>query len=291
MISPLTDISLAQYTYYRIGGVAREAYFPHTTQELTDVVMSLHGQETEFFILGGGTNVLVGDGYWDGAVIIMTQMDGFRVYDEFIECNAGISSTRVAEIALEHGKTGLEFLYLLPGTVGGALAGNARYDMTNISDVVVSLVAIHPEKKVQTFDAGDISFTYKTTSITKEGWVICELSLGWSDGNPKDIIARMDSIERSRLESHHFDFPSSGCIFKNDYEHNIQVGKLIDSLGLKRLSVGGAEVAWFHANFIINTGNATARDVLTLIETIEQKVREKTGIQLEREVRLLGNFV
>ena len=290
MIHTEKNISIAPYTHYRIGGIAREVYFPAGASELFELFRELDKKGTEYFILGGGSNVLVGEGYWDGAVIITRDMNGCETFNDHITCGAGLESSRIAEIALENARTGLEFLYLLPGSIGGALAGNARYDNINVSDVLISLTAVHPEKGIKTFTSEEINFTYKFTGIIEEGWIICEASLGWDEGDPAAIRKTMDDIEKNRTETHHFDFPSSGCIFKNDYENNIRAGSLIDSLGLKGLTTGGAQVASFHANFIINTGSATAGDVLELIEKIEKTVFEKTGIKLEREVKLLGNF-
>ena len=235
--------------------------------------------------------MLVGDGHWDGAVVMTAGMAGWEAAPGHLVCGAGLPSSKVAEIALEHSRTGLEFLYLLPGSIGGALAGNARYDYKNIADVLISLKAVHPRQGVRKFPAEEIHFSYKNTSITSEGWIIASLTLGWSEGDSAEIRSRLEEIRNSRTTGHHFEYPSCGCVFKNDYTQNVQAGRLLDSLGLKGMTVGGAKVADFHANFIINTGNATARDVLTLIEKIERIVLERTGIVLEREVRLAGTFL
>ena len=290
MIEPRHNISIAPYTQYRIGGIAQEMYFPEAADELYAILAHLHSDGVPYFILGGGSNVLAGDGFWDGAVVITTRMDSYEATGDHVTCGAGMPSSRVAEIARDHAKTGLEFLYLLPGSIGGALAGNARYDSRNVSDALVSLVAVHPEKGVRVFPRNELEFAYKYTSIKSEGWIIAELTLAWSDGDPGEIARRLSDIERARAGGHHFDFPSCGCVFKNDHSRNIQAGRLLDSLGLKGLAEGGARVADYHANFIVNTGNATARDVLTLIERIEGIVRERTGIELEREVQLVGQF-
>ncbi|HUT63188.1 MAG TPA: UDP-N-acetylmuramate dehydrogenase [Anaerolineae bacterium] len=290
MIQSENNIPLAPYTHYNIGGTAREVYFPADTSELLELFGEFTKNGTDYYILGGGSNVLVGDGYFDGAVIITTSMNHFEPLQYHITCGAGLQSSRIAEIALEHSKTGLEFLYLLPGTIGGALAGNARYDNKDVSDVLLRLVAVHPEKGINTYTVEELDFEYKYNSISREGWLICEASLTWADGDPAIIKKSMDDIQKKRTRSKQFDLPSCGCIFKNDYRNNIQAGRLIESLGLKGLAVGGAQVAPFHANFIINTGNATALDVLELIEQLENIVFEKTGIKLEREVQILGTI-
>jgi len=290
MIQSEKNLPIAPYTHYNIGGTAREVYFPADASDLLELFGEFTKNGTDYYILGGGSNVLVGDGYFDGAVIITTRMNHFEPFQDHITCGAGLQSSRIAEIALEHSKTGLEFLYLLPGTIGGALAGNARYDNKDVSDILISLIAVHPEKGITTYTAEEIDFEYKFSSISKEGWLICEVSLTWSDGDPAIIKESMDDIQKNRTQSKQFDLPSCGCIFKNDYRNNIQAGRLIESLGLKGLAVGGAQVAPFHANFIVNTGNATARDVLELIEQLENIVFEKTGIKLEREVQILGTI-
>ena len=290
MIIPEKNVSIAPFTHYKIGGIAREVYFPSDVEELYTVLSSLYRNKTPYYILGGGSNVLVGDGYWDGAVVMTARMDGWEAAPEHLVCGAGLLSSQAAEIALENSRTGLEFLYLLPGSIGGALAGNARFDYRSISDTLISLKAVHPEQGVREFSKGEIDFSYKRTSIIREGWIVGSLTLSWREGDPHEIHRHMEEIRNSRTTGRHFDYPSCGCVFKNDYARNVQAGRLIDSLGLKGLTVGGAKVADFHANFIINTGNATALDVLTLIEQIERIVFERTGIVLEREVRLAGTF-
>ncbi|MFC1512010.1 UDP-N-acetylmuramate dehydrogenase [Candidatus Latescibacterota bacterium] len=289
MITKLEE-PIASYTHYRIGGIAREAYFPETTDECAELCRTFAALKTPHYILGGGSNVLVGDGYWDGAVILTGNLREYIISDASITSGAGLESSKIAEIALQQGKTGLEFLHLLPGSIGGAVAGNARYDNTSVSDVLEGIVACHPEVGIRKFEPSAIRFAYKHTSIVTEGWFICEVTLRWRDGESGVIRERMREIERKRTDSRHFDYPSAGCIFKNDHARNIQAGRLLDSLGLKGMRVGDAEVAGFHANFIVNRGSATARDVLTLIERIESIVRERTGIVLDRELKLAGTF-
>ncbi|MBN1294441.1 MAG: UDP-N-acetylmuramate dehydrogenase [Candidatus Latescibacteria bacterium] len=290
MIQPQKNISIAQYTNYKIGGVARDVYFPKNTMELYETFVAIRKANTPFYILGGGSNVLVGDGYWDGAVIITTGMNPYKTFGDCIMCGAGLETSRVAEIALENGKTGLEFLYLLPGSIGGALAMNARYDMINISDVLIDFTAVHPEKGIKIFNKDEAGFAYKINSVAADGWYITEMSLRWENGNIETIRNRMDSIREKRDQGGHFEFPSCGCIFKNDYERNIQVGRLLDEMGFKGYTHGGSQVSNNHANFINNMNNATARDVLSIIEHIEHEVKTQKGIELQREVRLLGTF-
>ncbi|MCE5250738.1 UDP-N-acetylmuramate dehydrogenase [bacterium] len=290
MIQPQKNVPVAQYTNYKIGGVAREMYFPTDTDEFIGILKHLMENAVPYYILGGGTNVLVGDRYWDGAVIITIGMNRYETFDDCIVCGAGLKSSLVSEIALDRGKTGLEFMYLLPGTIGGALAMNARYDMKSISDVFLELVAVHPDRGKKTFRKEDIDFAYKKTGIIREGWLIAELTLLWEDGDSDDIRKHMADIESRRTGDHHFDYPSCGCVFKNVHRDNMQAGRLLDELGLKGFSVGDAQVSLYHANFVVNTGKATARDVLAVIEHIERVVKEKRGIELEREVQLVGAF-
>jgi UDP-N-acetylmuramate dehydrogenase len=290
MLTPEKNVSIAPYTHYKIGGVAREAYFPTSTEELNTILESLYKNNTPCYILGGGSNVLVGDGFWDGAVVMTSGLNNWETLSDRLICSAGLPSSQAAEIALENSRTGLEFLYLLPGSIGGALAGNARYDYRSISDVLISLKAVHPQLGIREFLKSEIEFSYKRTSIIVEGWIIGSLTLGWNEGDQEEILRRMEKIRESRNTGRHFEYPSCGCVFKNDYVLNVQAGRLLDSLGLKGLTVGGAKVADFHANFIINTGNATASDVLTLIKQIERIVFERTGIVLQREVRFVGTF-
>jgi UDP-N-acetylmuramate dehydrogenase len=281
---------IAPYTYYKIGGVAREVYFPESADDCDGLLRMLAETGTPYYVLGGGSNVLVGDGYWDGAVVMLSAMNWHWPDDVSVTCGAGMASSDIAELALSSGRSGLEFLYLLPGSIGGAVAGNARYDNISASDVLIRLTACHPVQGLRVFQNADVDFAYKKTSLVSEGWIICEVTLGWKAGSAGEIQARMDDIRRKREQSRHFEYPSAGCVFKNDHTRNIQVGRLLDSLGLKGIRVGDAEVADFHANFIVNRGQATARDVMQLIERIEKEVRERKGVELEREIRLVGTF-
>lgn len=281
---------IAPYTQYRIGGTARDVYFPGTATECADIYARLTAESIPFYTLGGGSNVLVGDGFWDGAVVVLRDLTSVVKEDAVITCGAGVQSSDIATIALEQQKSGLEFLYLLPGSIGGAAAMNARYDNISVSDVLVSLTACHSEHGLRVIPVDTIDFAYKHTGIIGEGWIICEVSLRWEPGDPVAIRQSMDAIETQRNGSQQFAYPSAGCMFKNDHVNNIQVGRLLDSLGMKGMRVGDAEVASFHANFIINRGNASAADVRTLIEQVEQIVRERTGVTLSREVQLVGTF-
>ncbi len=286
-----TNELIAPYTHYKIGGAAREVWFPESAGECCDILKRLKESGTPYYILGGGSNVLVGDGYWGGVVVILSALKGCGCGDSSVTCGAGVLSSEIAAIALANKKTGLEFLHLLPGTIGGATAGNARFDNIGVSDVLLGLAACHPEHGIREFQRQDLDFSYKYNSLIPGDWIICEVTLGWKDGDPGKIRARMDEITRKREGSHHFDFPSAGCVFKNDHARNVQVGRLLDSLGMKGMRVGDAEIADFHANFIVNRGHATAHDVLTLIETIEREVKARTGITLDREIRLAGTFI
>lgn len=283
------NISISPSTYYKIGGLARDVYFPENIEDIDNAYSSIIKDGYPFYILGGGTNVLVGDKYWDGAVISTLRMNYHISGQSSLICGAGLLSSKVAEIACEHSKTGLEFLYLLPGTIGGAISGNARFEGINISERILSIIALG-ENGLNKYEPESIVFAYKYNNLTASGMIIVEACLSWNDGDVEKIKDDMEKIETFRNKSHHFDYPSCGCIFKNNHERNIQAGHLIDSLGLKGMRIGGAEVSPFHANFIINNGNASAADVLSLIEKIEKTVYDKTGIELEREVKLLGAF-
>lgn len=285
------DISLEQFTSYHIGGVAKDVHFPTNADELAGILGALSSENTPWFLIGGGSNLLIGDGYWDGAVVVTTAMDSITISSNHLTSGAGATSTKVAETARDHSLTGLEFLFRLPGTIGGAVSMNARFNMRSVSDCLVSIEAVHPDGSRAHFRREDIDFSYKHTGIISEGWIIAEATFVGDTGESAAIDGRMMEIERFRDEHNHFAQPSCGCIFKNEHAKNVQAGQLIDSLGLKGVRIGDAEVSVHHANFIVNRGNATAADVLALIEHIENTVREKTGISLEREVVLKGTFV
>lgn len=290
MVQLIRNEPLERHTSFRIGGKADLLVYPETEKEIAE----WFGKEEPRFVLGGGTNLLVGDGGFRGIVLSVEkslrkfQAEGPEKDGTIrVRVQAGHHLTGLSTALMRKGISGLEFAYGIPGTVGGALIMNAGTNIGEMKDVVEWVTGVTPEGETIRLRNEEIGFRYRSSNFPK-GSLLLETGLRLREGNKSEIYKKMKSSQKRRKETQPLSFPSAGSIFKNppgDY-----AGRIIDSLGLKGFAVGDAQVSTKHANFIVNCGRATSAQVLELIEKIEEKVNAETGIPLEREVRLVGDF-
>jgi UDP-N-acetylmuramate dehydrogenase len=281
---------LAPHTTYRIGGPADLALLPADTDDLAAAVQMLAGAGKPFSVLGGGANVLCSDRGVRGVVILTAGLNGLRVDGTRLVAGAGVASHQVAVAAQQAGLAGAEFLAWLPGSLGGACFMNARAFGGEVSQVLTVATLVEPDGRRHDLALSPADFAYKRSPFQAGRAIIAEATLALAAGDPATILDRMRRIEEERRSKHELDFPSCGCVFKNDYRFGEPSGRLIERCGLKQLRVGDAEVSPYHANFIINRGQARAADVRAVIEKVRQAVREQTGFELELEVQLLGEW-
>ncbi|MDB6109752.1 MAG: UDP-N-acetylenolpyruvoylglucosamine reductase [Pedosphaera sp.] len=277
---------LAKRTTLRVGGCADFYAEPASEADLSSILHWCSQHQLPFVMLGRGSNLLIRDGGIRGLVICLAQahfsrveISGYRIY-----CGAGAKLKQISVDAKRENLTGLEFLEGIPGTVGGALRMNAGAMGGWMFDVVESVRYMDYEGQAHEQSAGEIKVEYRSCPLLKD-----HIALGAVlKGHPaaREVVEkRMKGFSQKRWESQPA-APSAGCIFKNP--GTIPAGKLIDELGLKGTRVGDAVVSQEHGNFIINGGQATARDVLGLIELIRQRVKAERGIDLETEVEIIG---
>jgi UDP-N-acetylenolpyruvoylglucosamine reductase len=289
-VSPATvirrDEPLAKHTTLRVGGPAHVYVEPASELDLAAVLVSCRERGWRFFVLGRGSNLLVKDGGFPGVVICLAHAHFSRieVAGERLNCGAGAKLKAVAVEARRNGLAGLEFLEGIPGSVGGALRMNAGAMGCAILDVVDKVRLMSFDGKVHERPARELAAAYRNCQAVKTHIALATVLRG-QPGAREHIEQRMAEYSRKRWDSQPA-APSAGCIFKNPLP--IPAGKLIDELGLKGTRVGGAVVSAEHGNFIVNSGAATARDVLDLIEIIRQRVRTTRGIELETEVEIVG---
>jgi len=285
------DEPLSLHTSFRIGGPADIFISPAGIGDLR--IIFQQAGETPVFILGEGTNLLVNDGGFRGIVISLK--DSFKAVGgvtfsvdpaggetALLTAGSGVKLSYLAKYAARHSLTGLEGLAGIPGSLGGALVMNAGAEGTEIGQLVKSLTRITRDGKTQGLKKSDLSFQYRKTAFPPGDGVIVEAELELCKGDRIAIQDTMDGYLRKRGRNQPLNRPNSGSIFKNPPGHT--AGKLIEAAGLKGASVGDAAVSLKHANFIVNKGHARAGDVLKLIEHVQQVVKEKTGIVLEREI-------
>lgn len=289
-LSPATvlrrDESLARRTTLRVGGTADLYAEPASEADLAAILRFCRSAAVPVFILGRGSNLLIRDGGIRGLVLSLAHahFGEIRVSDETVCCGAGARLKSVVAEARRHGLGGLEFLDGIPGSVGGALRMNAGAMGSWLFDVVQTISFMDFTGAIHERAASEVNVEYRGCPLFKDHIALSAVLKG-QPAAQEAIRARMDSFNRIRWDSQPSQ-PSAGCIFKNP--KTIPAGKLIDELGLKGTRVGGASVSDVHANFIVNDGTATARDVLNLIDIIKERARSARGIALETEVQILG---
>ncbi len=280
------DEALAKHTTLRVGGPADVYLEPASEHDLAAVLAYCRRRGQEFFVLGRGSNLLVKDAGFRGVVLCLAHASFSRieVTGERLVCGAGARLKAVAVEARRNGLSGLEFLEGIPGTVGGALRMNAGAMGGTMFGAVESVRLMAFDGVVRECPARELAVGYRRCETLREHVALSAVLRG-RPGSREAIEQRMSEYSRKRWQSQPA-APSAGCMFKNPA--SIPAGKLIDELGLKGTRVGGALVSAEHANFIVNDGTATARDVLELIEVIRQRARAERGIELETEVEIAG---
>lgn len=277
--------NLAKHSSINIGGLAGAWYEPRDKDELCKVIRILRDNGVRHCTLGKGTNVLLPDGDVDivfinlaGKVFTDKTFDGL-----YVTAGAGEKLSALIKEAAIRDLAGLEGLIGIPGTVGGALFMNSGY-LAEISDFLVRTKVIDEKGEIITLDKSDIKFRYRGSTFKKE-WVIIEAVFKLYNGKKEDILKKIKANFDKKIRTQPLDEKTLGCVFKNPGKA-LFAGELIEKSGLKNLSVGDARISEKHANFIVNTGKATARDVLTLIEIIQHKVKSDFSVKLEPEIKI-----
>ncbi len=280
---------LAKHTTFRVGGPADCLVEIESTEHLKKIQKYLRLIEVPYTILGNGSNLLVGDGGYRGVVLqIGDKMADIRVEGNTITAKAGALLSKTARAALEHGLTGLEFASGIPGSIGGAVVMNAGAYGGEMKQVVTSVTVLDQEGEELILDNDTMEFGYRTSIIKHRPFIVTEVTMKLTPGDPAAIKATMDDLAARRREKQPLEYPSAGSTFKRPEGHF--AGQLIMDAGLKGYQIGGARVSDKHCGFIINTGTARATDVLALIRYTQQTVKQKFDVNLDPEVILLGDF-
>lgn len=280
---------MSRHTTFRIGGPADYFLTPETAGQVQEILKVCREQEIPCFILGNGSNLLVSDRGYRGAVIqIFKNMNEIRTEGTRMRVQAGALLSGVARRAMEAGLTGFEFAGGIPGTMGGAAVMNAGAYGGEMKDVLVEVTVLDQEGRVLVIPAEKLEMGYRTSLIKKKGYLVLEAVLQLARGDKEAIQARMKELTELRTSKQPLEFPSAGSTFKRP--EGYFAGKLIMDAGLRGYRVGGAQVSEKHCGFVVNTGNATAQDVIGLIQNVRETVKEQFGVVLEPEVRFLGEF-
>jgi UDP-N-acetylmuramate dehydrogenase len=287
----LQNESLKDKTTFKIGGNASFFASPSDIKSLIYLLQEAKNLNVPIFILGGGSNLVVSDDGIDKLVISTESFDFCEHTSSILTCGAGCTFEKITEFCIKNEISGLENFAGLPGTTGGAVFMNARCYEVSVSDVLHSVKYIDlTDFSVKTYEFNPDDWDYKKSPFQTGDKIIVEVNFKVKKGNSKEIEEKSLSFIKDRENKGHFKFPSAGSVFKNNRNFGKPSGKIIDEVGLRGISVGNAQVAPWHGNFIINNGNATASDVLNLVELIQEKVKEKTGFLLECEIIFTDNI-
>ncbi|ACH94830.1 UDP-N-acetylmuramate dehydrogenase [Borrelia recurrentis A1] len=287
-IQPQTT-NLANYTTYKIGGISKLFLIPKTIEDTKHIFKTAIQEKIKIFILGGGSNILINDEEEINFPIIYTKhLNKIEIHDNQITAECGTNFNDLCNFALKNELSGLEFIYGLPGTLGGAIWMNARCFGSEISDILDKIIFIDENGNFICKKFNKNEFAYKISPFQNKNTAILKATLNLKKGNKKHIEKIMKQNKQIRINKGHYLFPSSGSTFKNNKNFLKPTGQIIEECNLKGLQIGGAKVSHYHGNFIINNNNATSREVKTLIDKIKTQVQIKTGFLLEEEILYIG---
>lgn len=279
---------MSEHTTFKIGGAADVLIFPSSAEEVSQIFKLAEMFDLPCVILGNGSNVLVRDKGIRGVVVKFTEkfFGDMSCAGQRIKVCAGARLQDVSNFAAEHGLTGMEFACGIPGSIGGAIFMNAGAYDGEMKNVIASVKAVNRNGELIEFSGSSLHLGYRHSIFQENNCAICEVELILQRGNVDDIKNKMADFTARRESKQPLDLPSAGSTFKRPKGHF--AGTLIDKTGLKGLRVGGAMVSDKHAGFVVNTGGATAQDVLNLIEEVKRRVCEVHGVTLSPEVRIIG---
>lgn len=282
----LVDEYLKEHTYTRLGGKADFFVTPETYEQVQQVVKLANKEQVPFTLLGNGSNLIVKDGGIRGIVMNLHQLNQIHTDGTTLVAGSGARIIDVTRKALEAELTGLEFACGIPGSVGGALYMNAGAYGGEIKDVLAHTLVVTKEGERLHLTADELDLSYRTSNIPEKGYIVLEATFQLQKGDYHTIRDVMDDLTFKRESKQPLEYPSCGSVFKRPPGYF--AGKLIQDSGLQGTRVGGAEVSTKHAGFIVNKNNATAQEYIDLIHHVQKTVKEKFGVQLEREVRIIG---
>lgn len=283
----LVQEPLSGHTTFRIGGPADYFVMPSDEKELAAVIELCRQEEIPWFVLGNGSNLLVGDRGYRGVVIqLYKNFDQVVIEGTTVKARAGAMLIRVAREAGKAGLTGLEFASGIPGTIGGAMVMNAGAYGGEMKDVVSEVTVLTPEGEVKTLTGEEMDFRYRTSVVESKKYIVLEAVMELKKGDPVQIQEQMQEFLARRKEKQPVEYPSAGSTFKRPQGYF--AGKLIMDAGLRGYRVGGAQISEKHCGFVINTGGATAAEVQQLIRDVSEKVKEQFGVELEPEIKRIG---
>ena len=280
------DEKLSSYVNFKVGGPADILLIPKSKEQVIKSVEVCKENKIPFYLIGNGSNILVRDGGFRGVVISLKEVNTIIVDGDKIEAECGAMLKAVSDKAMENSLTGFEFACGIPGTIGGAVFMNAGAYDGEIAHVIESAEIIDEECNIVRLSNKDLDFGYRSSIVMKKGYTVLSAVFKLEKGQVKTIKELVDDLTNKRESKQPLEYPSAGSTFKRPTGYF--AGKLIQDAGLKGYSIGGAAVSEKHSGFVINKGNATAKDITDLIKYIQDEVKKQFGVDLHPEVRIIG---
>ncbi|UED79985.1 UDP-N-acetylmuramate dehydrogenase [Lysinibacillus sp. CD3-6] len=281
------DELLQKYTMTKLGGKADVFVLPETEEEAIAVIRYAHNNNIPLLMLGNGSNMVVRDGGMRGIVVTFSHLDEIHINGDHVYAQSGALIKDVSKLAAAASLTGFEFACGIPGSIGGAMAMNAGAYGGEIKDIIISSKVLTKEGEILILSKEELELGYRQSSIAKKGYYVLSSEFQLVQGVKEEIDAKIADLTFQRESKQPLEYPSAGSVFKRPPGHF--AGKLIQDSGLQGKGVGGAEVSTKHAGFIVNKGNATATDYIATIKMVQRVVKEKYDIDLETEVKIVGD--
>ena len=283
----LTDVSLKNYTTYKVGGICKIMVFPKNIDSLVILIKKLKEERIKFMVLGKGSNTLFSDKVYEGIIIKLDELNHIDIHDTRIVAGAGANMMKVCREAIRASLAGLEFAAGIPGSVGGCIYMNAGAYNSDMGYVVSRVKVLTPKMTVITMVNRELDFHYRSSFFQKhKDYIVLEATFNLKKGKRELLEEVVNDRKRRRMETQPLEYPSAGSVFRNPPD--MYSGKLIEDLGYKGLCKGGAKVSEKHANFIINYDNATASDIKELIDFIKEEVKDKYNVDLHVEQEFIN---
>ena len=281
--------AMSRHTSFKVGGNAQIFVEPKDEETLKRLLELINTEKINYYVIGNGSNMLVSDKGYKGIIISMLKFTSpSLIENESITISAGKTLKELTELACENSLSGLEFAYGIPGSVGGAVFMNAGAYDGEIKEVLDKVKVMDKEGNVLSLNAGELDLSYRHSNIEEKGYIVLEAKFNLKKADKSAIWEKMQELMARRIDKQPLNFPSAGSTFKRP--EGYFAGKLIDDAGLRGYSIGGAKVSDKHCGFIVNADKASAKDVYTLITYVRLKVKDRFGVELEPELRVLGEF-
>lgn len=282
------DISLKKYNTYRLDVKCDYLVFPKDIDEVVKLISFLKENNYKYLILGNGSNVIFKNNRYNGVVIKLSKLDKIEFDGDKVVVGAGVSLSKLANMAINNSLSGLEFSVSIPGEIGASVSMNAGAYNESFSDVFVSAKVLTPKLEIIELTNEDMDFSYRNSFIKKnKDYIVLEVVLKLKPGNKEEMNAVIEKRFEKRKATQPLEYPSAGSVFRNP--EGMYAGKLIEDANLKGYSIGGAMISDMHANFIVNKDNATGEDIINLINLAKDKVKENNNIDLYLEQVIIDN--